>query len=149
MPFSAIVSKLFKVYDFMIHLSLPCISVLSLEGHFWFTILEFNECYVCLQLLESNVVIRCRESDQSLLSGLLNSITQKYKEATKRDLNLQIDTDVFLPAGSAGGVELLAMKGRIKVSNTLEARLELISSQLLPEIRMALFGRNPNRKFND
>lgn len=39
--------------------------------------------------------------------------------------------------------------GRIKVSNTLETRLELIAQQLIPEIRSALFGSNPNRKFTD
>lgn len=37
----------------------------------------------------------------------------------------------------------------VQVPNTLEARLELISQQLVPEIRTALFGRNVNRKFTD
>lgn len=36
-----------------------------------------------------------------------------------------------------------------QVPNTLESRLELISQQLVPEIRNALFGRNVNRKFTD
>lgn len=39
--------------------------------------------------------------------------------------------------------------GRIKINNTLESRLELIAQQLVPEIRSALFGSNPNRKFTD
>ena len=50
---------------------------------------------------------------------------------------------------SCGGVELIANKGKIKVTNTLESRLELISQQLLPEVRVALFGRNVNRKYDD
>ena len=50
---------------------------------------------------------------------------------------------------SAGGVELFAQRGRIKVSNTLEARLSMIADQKLPEIRAALFGRNESRKFLD
>lgn len=50
---------------------------------------------------------------------------------------------------SHGGVELYGYKGKIKCSNTLESRLEMISKQLLPDIRVALFGRNPNRKFDD
>lgn len=41
------------------------------------------------------------------------------------------------------------MKGKIKCVNTLESRLDLVSSQLLPAVRVALFGRNPNRKFDD
>lgn len=36
-----------------------------------------------------------------------------------------------------------------QIPNTLEARLGLISEQLVPEIRTALFGRNPSRKFTD
>ena len=44
-----------------------------------------------------------------------------------------------------GGIEILAQKGKIKVDNTLEARLEMISQQILPSIRGKLFGSNPNR----
>lgn len=50
---------------------------------------------------------------------------------------------------SGGGVEVIAMKGKIRCVNTLESRLELVSNQLLPSVRVALFGRNPNRKFDD
>lgn len=48
-----------------------------------------------------------------------------------------------------GGIELLAMKGKIKISNTLDARLDMIARQMIPEIRTNLFGRNTNRKFTD
>ena len=44
-----------------------------------------------------------------------------------------------------GGIEILAQKGKIKVDNTLEARLEMISQQIAPSIREKLFGSNPNR----
>ncbi len=50
---------------------------------------------------------------------------------------------------SAGGIELYALKGKIKVDNTLEARLSMIAQKQLPQIRSKLFGANPNRKFND
>ena len=62
---------------------------------------------------------------------------------------IKVDTDSFLPADATGGIELFAQRGRIKICNTLEARLDLIAQQLVPEIRSALFGRNPNRKFAD
>jgi len=67
----------------------------------------------------------------------------------KRDVALTVDPEQNLPADSCGGVELLAAKGRIKISNTLEKRLEMVAEQLVPEVRSALFGRNPNRKFTD
>jgi V-type H+-transporting ATPase subunit E len=55
----------------------------------------------------------------------------------------------FLCISSSGGVELYAQKGKIKVNNTLEARLEMIAGQKLPQIRNSLFGVNQNRKFLD
>ncbi len=35
------------------------------------------------------------------------------------------------------------------MDNTLEARLNMVAQKMLPQIRSALFGPNPNRKFND
>lgn len=101
------------------------------------------------QLTETQVTIRVRQMDVALLDSLLGDIQDSYKQKTKKDVTLKIDQDNFLPADSCGGVELLAAKGRIKIVNTLETRLELIAQQLIPEIRSALFGQNPNRKFND
>ncbi|XP_035719809.1 V-type proton ATPase subunit E-like [Vespa mandarinia] len=101
------------------------------------------------QLTESHVFIRIRQVDFPIVESLLDSIQQEYKQATKKDALLKIDQETFLPAESCGGVELLTSKGRIKINNTLESRLELIAQQLVPEIRSALFGSNPNRKFTD
>ncbi|KAL2720069.1 V-type proton ATPase subunit E [Vespula squamosa] len=101
------------------------------------------------QLTENHVFIRVRQVDLPIVESLLDSIQQEYKQATKKDALLKIDQETFLPAESCGGVELLTSKGRIKINNTLESRLELIAQQLIPEIRSALFGSNPNRKFTD
>ena len=57
----------------------------------------------------------------------------------------RIETFLF----SAGGVELLAKQGKIKVDQSLEARLNMVAQGKLPQIRNALFGVNPNRKFQD
>jgi len=35
------------------------------------------------------------------------------------------------------------------VDNTLEARLAMVSQQILPSMRSKLFGANPSRKFFD
>lgn len=95
------------------------------------------------------MIIRVREVDQSIVEGLLHAVAAKYKDATGKEVNVKVDTENFLSPDITGGVELQAQKGRIKISNTLEARLDLIAQQLVPEIRGALFGRNPNRKFAD
>jgi V-type H+-transporting ATPase subunit E len=46
-------------------------------------------------------------------------------------------------------VELLTRQGKIKVDNTLEARLKMVAHNNLPQMRNALFGANQNRKFFD
>lgn len=99
--------------------------------------------------METHVLIRVREEDHLLVEGLLPAITNEYKDRIKRDTSLKIDTDTFLPKETCGGVELIAQRGRIKIVNTLESRLELIAQQLLPDIRSAIFGTNVNRRFTD
>lgn len=101
------------------------------------------------QLTENHVTIRVRQIDFPLVESLLDSVQSAYKQITKKDVTIKVDQDNFLPSDSCGGVDLFAAKGRIKVSNTLETRLELIAQQLIPDIRSALFGCNSNRKFID
>ena len=77
---------------------------------------------------------------------------------------VKIDTENWLGADKTGGLEILAQKGKIKVGgvvnelpilispqvdNTLEARLAMVSQQILPSMRSKLFGANPGRKFFD
>ncbi|EDW34511.1 GL21540 [Drosophila persimilis] len=101
------------------------------------------------QVMEPKVTLRCRQVDVSLVRDILPQAVEQYKAQMKQNVDLHIDEINFLSADTCGGVELLALNGRIKVPNTLESRLELISQQLVPEIRNALFGRNVNRKFTD
>lgn len=67
----------------------------------------------------------------------------------KSNIIVKIDQERFLPSEICGGVEVYNDNGKIKVSNTLENRLDLIAQQMMPEIRVNLFGANPNRKFTD
>jgi V-type H+-transporting ATPase subunit E len=54
---------------------------------------------------------------------------------------------MFVYFHRAGGVELYALDGKMKLSNTIESRLEIIFHQMSPEIRQQLFGVNQNRKY--
>ena len=101
------------------------------------------------QLVEPQVTLRVRKVDVSVVQSIIPKAAAAYKEKIHKDVVLKVDQENFLSPDTCGGVELIAAKGRIKISNTLESRLELIAQQLLPEIRTALFGRNPNRKFTD
>jgi len=102
-----------------------------------------------LQLLELNVLIRCRQQDLGLVAEVIADAVEQYKEKTGKECNTKIDQEVFLSANICGGVELVAQKGKIKISNTLESRLDMIAKQMVPEIRTSLFGRNLNRRFTD
>ncbi|XP_018569198.1 V-type proton ATPase subunit E [Anoplophora glabripennis] len=101
------------------------------------------------QLFEKEVTIRVRPQDRDLVKSVLPVVVTKYKDATAKEIVLKLDDESHLSQETTGGIDLLAHKNKIKISNTLEARLELISQQLVPQIRTALFGRNVNRKFTD
>lgn len=101
------------------------------------------------RLLEPKVTIRCRPQDVELVQAAVNKNIPIYKEAVKSNITVKIDKERFLPAQICGGMEMYNENGKIKVSNTLESRLELIAQQMMPEVRMNLFGANPNRRFLD
>ncbi|XP_037551861.1 V-type proton ATPase subunit E 1 [Nematolebias whitei] len=101
------------------------------------------------QLLESKVTIRCRKQDVPMVQQSIQKNISIYKAAVKNSLEVRINQDNFLPPDVSGGIEIYNEDGKIKVANTLESRLDLMAQQMMPEVRVALFGANQNRKFLD
>ncbi|MCJ8734423.1 hypothetical protein PDJAM_G00235300 [Pangasius djambal] len=101
------------------------------------------------QLLEPKVTIRCRKDDLAMVENAVQKNICIYKETVKNNIEVKIDKDNFLSPDISGGVEVYNANGKIKVANTLESRLDLLAQQMMPEIRVALFGANQNRKFMD
>ncbi|XP_035004008.1 V-type proton ATPase subunit E 1 [Hippoglossus stenolepis] len=101
------------------------------------------------QLLEPKVTIRCRKQDVQLVQASIQRNIPIYKAGVKSNLETRIDQDNFLSPDISGGIEIYNSNGKIKVANTLESRLDLMAQQMMPEVRVALFGANPNRKFLD
>uniref|UniRef100_A0A914CL46 Uncharacterized protein n=1 Tax=Acrobeloides nanus TaxID=290746 RepID=A0A914CL46_9BILA len=99
-----------------------------------------------LQLLEKEVVLRCKESELELVKDILPEILREFEQISELKTDVIVDTKKCLPKDAAGGVELSTIDGRISVMSTLESRLDLISGQIVPQIRTPLFGANPNRK---
>uniref|UniRef100_A0A3Q2Q703 ATPase H+ transporting V1 subunit E1b n=1 Tax=Fundulus heteroclitus TaxID=8078 RepID=A0A3Q2Q703_FUNHE len=93
------------------------------------------------QLLEPKVTIRCRKQDVQMVQASIQKSIPIYKAAVK--------TAGLLLEHRPKCIEIYNGNGKIKVSNTLESRLDLMAQQMMPEIRVALFGANPNRKFLD
>lgn len=101
------------------------------------------------QLLEPNVLIQCRQNDLQLVKDVLDKAIKQYTELCKLDVTAKIDEKNFLASDLAGGVQLSAKDGKLLVVNTLEARLDQICKQKIPDVRSMLYGGNPNRKFFD
>jgi V-type H+-transporting ATPase subunit E len=101
------------------------------------------------QLMEPAVTVRCRQADQALVEAAVPLSVADYTRMSNLPCNVTVDTTNWLPAYICGGVELSVRNNRIKISNTLEARLDMLSQQMLPEVRAMLFGKNANRKFDN
>ncbi|CAF3309570.1 unnamed protein product [Rotaria socialis] len=126
------------------------LSILTQDRSKYQTILSNLIAQGLFLLMEKEINLRCRRNDYELVQQLIPDAIQRYKQELKQnDIKVTIDDKNFLAEDSAGGVELYAMGGKIKVSNTIEARLAMIFNQILPEIREKLFGVNQNRKYHD
>ncbi|KAH3680215.1 hypothetical protein WICMUC_000480 [Wickerhamomyces mucosus] len=102
-----------------------------------------------LSLLEKSVTVRVLKSDVEIAKGASIKAAEKFKEATKFDIEITVDEENFLDEKQIGGVVIINPTGKIEVRNTLEARLELLQEESLPAIRLALFGPTASRKFFD
>lgn len=86
------------------------------------------------RIMEVEVVVRCRKEDLELVKQVLDGAVESYTKHSGEKCNAKVDEQTFLPADTCGGIEVSAFGNRIKVSNTLANRLEMVNRQLLPEI---------------
>lgn len=99
-------------------------------------------------LIEGEVKIKCREKDVNLVRHAIEAAKDVYKKQLNREVKATILEQHLNPI-CAGGVEVYTTNLKIKVLNTLEARLDMLFRQMIPEIREKLFGKNVNRKYDD
>lgn len=67
------------------------------------------------QVMEPKCLVRCRQADLELIEKLLPNAVVEYKSKTGKDINVTLATESFLSADTCGGVELLALNGRLRV----------------------------------
>jgi len=106
------------------------------------------------QMMEPAVVVRVRQSDSSVMQGVLKDAAAQYKQGTGKECTVTLDKDFLNKrddplAPCAGGVKLFNADYQISVDNTLNARLDVVLAQKLPDIKIALFGRSATRKHID
>ncbi|KAL8102053.1 V-type proton ATPase subunit E1-like [Apium graveolens] len=105
-----------------------------------------------LRLKEPAVLLRCREIDVSLVESVLEEAKREYTEKAKLQTpSIMLDKRVYLPppqtsAGThglscSGGVVVASLDGKIVCENTLDARLDIVFKQKLPQLRRGLFGQ--------
>jgi len=107
-----------------------------------------------LMLLEDEVKVRCRESDDAVVSGCLSAAASEYAKVLKteagatKSVKLTLDKENKLPAAPGGGhgasclggVVLACHSDKITIDNTIDSRLGLVMEQSKPMIRKLLFG---------
>ncbi|KAJ6567735.1 ATPase, V1/A1 complex, subunit E [Mycena vulgaris] len=98
-----------------------------------------------LQVLEPRVTVHARARDLAVAKQAAASATETYLALSGREVEVEVEGS--LSDDGAGGVKLVSGSRRITLDNTLDERLRLLEDRMLPEIRMDLFGPNPNRKF--
>lgn len=99
-------------------------------------------------LLETEVDLRCRKKDLSLVKEVLSEAVNTFKEKTNLDCKINVDEKNLLDDDCGGGIEL-TVRGDTKVSNTLDKRMEMAVSKLMPAIRYKLFGASQTRTHFD
>lgn len=99
-----------------------------------------------IKIEEDKVILVVREQDVAGVKKCLPAAVADYKAimdaaglACSPDVEVNADASRMLPASSAGGVIATARNSRIVLDNTLEARLDLVYTELLPQVRAMLF----------
>ncbi|EKJ71933.1 hypothetical protein NXS19_005334 [Fusarium pseudograminearum] len=100
-------------------------------------------------LNEPELQVRARKKDYDVVKKAIEEASKDFKKELGKDITAKIQEDDPLPEGIAGGVFIISGSGKIDIDNTFEARLKLLEESAAPAVREALFGKNPNRKFND
>jgi V-type H+-transporting ATPase subunit E len=98
------------------------------------------------QLMEEDITITCREKDVNAVKKAVDEVAPIYKEKTGKVATVKYSPN-YLPATSAGGIIMAGFGDRIVINNTLENRLEIASDELLPAIKIMLYGASESRKF--
>ncbi|EGD82901.1 hypothetical protein PTSG_03533 [Salpingoeca rosetta] len=99
-------------------------------------------------LLETQVDLMCRKKDVALVKEVLSDAVADFKSKTKLDCTVNVNEKNFLNDDCGGGVEL-SVRGNTKVTNTLDKRMDMAVSRLMPAIRYKLFGASTSRAHFD
>jgi len=104
-----------------------------------------------MRLLEDDVQIRCRASDDAVVASAMAAAAAEYAALIKKETGVTkactvtMDKTVKLPPASScppsclGGIVLVCANSTITIDNTIDARLSLVMEQAKPNIRKLMF----------
>ena len=112
-----------------------------------------------IKLMESTVVIRCREQDVGLIEDVMEEAVSEYRQMIVDQVKIfegkspdeipckiTIDTSKYLlsadedpKAGIIGGFKMLVKRGKIVLSQSVDDRIALCFQAAIPAIRYMLF----------
>jgi len=104
-----------------------------------------------MRLLEDDVQIRCRASDDAVVASAMAAAAAEYAAFIKKETGVTkactvtMDKPVKLPPASScppsclGGMVLVCANSTITIDNTIDARLGLVMEQAKPNIRKLMF----------
>jgi len=82
------------------------------------------------QIMEENIILQCKKNDLADVKKACGDAQQQYVATLKLPCKIKIDEENPLPDASAGGVVLSALDGRIRCSNALETRLNMLTEEV-------------------
>ena len=99
-----------------------------------------------IKIEEQEVEVACRPEDKSIVMRILPEAIAEFRSvmtAAGHFVNPRVSlSDTSLPSNSTvGGVVLTAMQNRIVLSQTMEERMNISYTDLMPQIREGLFGK--------
>merc|ERR1711860_192940 len=110
-------------------------------------------------LMEKDVTVKCRKEDVDIVKKQVNAARDEYIKLIKKEVGIEdnnitltvVDQNFLPPHPSGenkgvacrGGVVLKALRGKISLDNTLEARLRQSFRDNQPIMRGMLFGIRP------
>lgn len=104
-----------------------------------------------IKIEETEVTVLCRAADVNVATSVISDAVREYKEIIARETGSKVDSKVSVNTQPnkmlsdrqcCGGVVLTALHGRIICDNTLDARVKLLYSELLPTIRKQLWPQD-------
>jgi len=89
--------------------------------------LVLQALFLCM---ENKVIVTCKKQDVAAVQAVIPDAVKQYKAALGKDTECVLNMKDFLPEDCSGGIIASALDGKIRLTNTLDARLDLLGQEV-------------------